>query len=431
MRFDCVAYFTVVSFFLSTLIDMVYSVVILLGNKDYKGYLLVPERIGQSAIIAIFFTVMYEMRIVKIKLECDEFYTYRRRLARQRCYWFGIYMFIAANLVLNIFNDSQELNILDLEPGTMQFNTSLVAIGLSLVMDPFLVIELYRYFCFFFQKKKESLTRQYGIFTCRQKAVVIFCISVFVFSGIVLLLDDLIELLLLCKVITELGIQERWYVATYVLYEVLILTNGIMFLYFFKHMTMYQLAKQGRTSHIKKKTGNLSPGKVTTAMRQSEFDSADSVYRVKQILEKSASSYNRSKLRGPSTVEAPLQTGTASNNAYTLRSEVEHRGFVGEDDDEDEVRRLPSDANEVGDDVSHTINTSLNGHSSHAQTIQYTAKNTNSKNGSNVSLMHQKLQQQHRLKHTDDSSSDQEEGKRPSDISDDREVYFDKLVNHQ
>lgn len=159
MRFDCVAYFTVVSFFLSTFIDMIYSLVILLGNNDYKNYLLIPERIGQSAIVAIFFTVMYEMRIVKIKLECDEFYSFKKRLARQRCYWFLIYILIATSLVLNIFNDAGTTDVIDVQPGSTEFTTRLIAIALSFIMDPFLVIELYRYFCFFFQKKKESLTR--------------------------------------------------------------------------------------------------------------------------------------------------------------------------------------------------------------------------------------------------------------------------------
>ena len=166
---------------------------------------------------------------------------------------------IVASLVLNIFNDLQTIDIINIQPGTTEFTTRLIAIALSFIMDPFLVIELYRYFCFFFQKKKESLTRQYGIFTCKQKTVVIFCIFVFVFSGIVLLLDDALELMLLCKLITEKGPQERWYVVMYIFYEVLILTNSIMFLYFFKHMTMFQLAKEGRTSHLKKKEGNLSP----------------------------------------------------------------------------------------------------------------------------------------------------------------------------
>lgn len=59
------------------------------------------------------------------------------------------------------------------------------------------------------------------------------------FSGIVLLLDDVLELMLLCKLIQEKGLQERWYVVMYIFYEVLILTNSIMFLYFFKHMTLF------------------------------------------------------------------------------------------------------------------------------------------------------------------------------------------------
>lgn len=164
-----------------------------------------------------------------------------------------IYLLIFANLVLTIKNESQTIDEINVEIWSADFNRRLIACALSFIMDPFLVIELYRYFCFFFQKKKESLTKQYGVFTCKQKALVIFCLAVFVFSGLVILLDDILELMLLCKLIKNKGPKERWYVVMYIFYEVLILTNSIMFLYFFKHMAMFQLAKRGGS--LKKRKG--------------------------------------------------------------------------------------------------------------------------------------------------------------------------------
>jgi hypothetical protein len=86
----------------------------------------------------------------------------------------------------------------------------------------------------------------------------------------------------------------------YVFYEILILTNSIMFLYFFKHMAIYQAAKMGDTSLKKKNKGCRKRGVKSTARegveqkRPSDFDSSESVFRVKRLLEKGSNTYTRS-----------------------------------------------------------------------------------------------------------------------------------------
>jgi hypothetical protein len=188
-----------------------------------------------------------------------------------------------------------------------------------------------------------------------------------VFSGIVLLFDDILEMLTLCKIIKEKGPKERWYVVMYVFYEILILTNSIMFLYFFKHMAMFKMKKSGTMKKKKKVQSkkNDNRGGAVDMKRPSDMESSESVFRVKRILEKGTSSYTR----GPKSIDvAPVITSVKSNFKYSMKSEVEYRNVAGYYDEDEVVRRVPTEEGNNDNDGrplnTNTFNTSLNGHNS-------------------------------------------------------------------
>lgn len=124
--------------------------------------------------------------------------------------------------------------------------------------------------------------------------------------------------------------------------------------------------------------------------RPSDFESSESIFRIKRILEKGTSSYTR----GPKSIDhthTGVPSSAVSNNAYSLNSEAEFRHMAGEEED-DVVRRITT---EEGDGEEHnlpTFGTSLNGHMSHS-VVGVTHSGTkvttsNSKGDSNVSMMH-------------------------------------------
>lgn len=160
-----------------------------------------------------------------------------------------------------------------------------------------------RYFCFFFQKKKESLTRQYGVFTTKQKILVILCILIFVLNGLILIASSVFLFLNILSAENNYiweRVKNFWY-------EILILNNGIIFLYLFKHLARFKIAKKNPAiaagSGRKKRK---RPGKGSMDTTSETFKSRyDSVSRVNRILEKGNSVYG--SRRGPKSID-PLSS---------------------------------------------------------------------------------------------------------------------------
>lgn len=65
---------------------------------------------------------------------------------------------------------------------------------ITFVTDQVLLVMLYVYFCFFFQRKKEALTKQYGVFTFKQKALVIWCLVLLVLNIVLVCLANIVDI---------------------------------------------------------------------------------------------------------------------------------------------------------------------------------------------------------------------------------------------
>jgi hypothetical protein len=98
---DGQAYFTMLAFFASTGVNLVYSVADMLITDNELLFLVeIPLKVGDFVIIAVFYKFVYEMRAVRLKLECEEYQEYRDRLRRQRIIWSLIYATLIINLAL-------------------------------------------------------------------------------------------------------------------------------------------------------------------------------------------------------------------------------------------------------------------------------------------------------------------------------------------
>ena len=73
---------------------------------------------------------------------------------------------------------------------------------------------LYIYFCYFFQKKKEALTRQYGVFTLKQKILVIWCLVLIILNIVLVFLSNVLEIV----TIFDNSVKDKFIIGKVVIY---------------------------------------------------------------------------------------------------------------------------------------------------------------------------------------------------------------------
>ena len=72
-RLDGQAYFTILAFLASTGVNLACSIYEI-ANGNNRNYLtIVSLMVAESVVIAVFYKVLYEMRVVRLKLECQEY----------------------------------------------------------------------------------------------------------------------------------------------------------------------------------------------------------------------------------------------------------------------------------------------------------------------------------------------------------------------
>ena len=61
-----------------------------------------PQKVEDFVIISVFYSFIYEMRLVWLKMTSDDLKTYTMRKVRQKKMWFAIYLTIGTTLGLEI-----------------------------------------------------------------------------------------------------------------------------------------------------------------------------------------------------------------------------------------------------------------------------------------------------------------------------------------
>jgi len=101
----------------------------------------------------------------------------------------SILFLISVNLFLSlvqILGDGQNKNL--------AYYIALTTKCITFVTDQVLLVMLYVYFCFFFQRKKQALTKKYGVFTFKQKALVIWCLVLLVLNIVLVFLANIVDI---------------------------------------------------------------------------------------------------------------------------------------------------------------------------------------------------------------------------------------------
>jgi hypothetical protein len=67
---------------------------------------------------------------------------------------------------------------------------------LSCLTDIPIIVMLWVYFGYFFQRKKEAYTKKYRVFSKKQKAIVIWVLVILIFNSVIFLTNNLVEFIL-------------------------------------------------------------------------------------------------------------------------------------------------------------------------------------------------------------------------------------------
>ena len=120
-RLDCQAYFTMMAFFGSIGVNLVYSIVSVTKMHDYLQMIKIPSTISDFVIVAVFYQFIYQLRIVRLRLECNSFPEFKRKLNWQRIIWFLIYGILSVNLILDIAEQTHSQDV-----WSLQYNIALL-----------------------------------------------------------------------------------------------------------------------------------------------------------------------------------------------------------------------------------------------------------------------------------------------------------------
>ena len=196
-------------------------------------------------IISVFYSFIYEMRLVWLKMTSDDLKTYTLRKQRQKKMWFAIYLTIGTTLGLEILmktwnSDKNEIY----QPWSFWFILNLLSHILSNLTDLPIIVMLWLYFGYFFQRKKEAYTKKYRVFSKKQKALVIWVLVILIFNSVIFLVSNVIEFLLVFPNLFPQPFSSLWSNGMYFVYYFLILNDGILILWMYKGFSKVK-AKNG------------------------------------------------------------------------------------------------------------------------------------------------------------------------------------------
>lgn len=104
-RFDGKVYLSIFGFLIGMGLNLGLCFSLLILDIPIESWKVVqlPQKVEDFVIITVFYSFIYEMRAVWLKMTCDDFTTYTKRKARQKLIWSTVYVTLAVTLALEIF----------------------------------------------------------------------------------------------------------------------------------------------------------------------------------------------------------------------------------------------------------------------------------------------------------------------------------------
>ena len=165
---------------------------------------------------------------------------------------------------------------------------------LSNLTDLPIIVMLWLYFGYFFQRKKEAYTKKYRVFSKKQKALVIWVLVILIFNSAIFLVSNVIEFLLVFPNLFPQPFSILWSNGMYFVYYFLILNDGILILWMYKGFSKVKAKKgqKGKPNEVKylksqKREANKRPSDLSSEGGLTQPNARfhqDSVLRLNMIL---------------------------------------------------------------------------------------------------------------------------------------------------
>jgi hypothetical protein len=202
----------------------------------------VPTAAAEFVIMAVFYYVIYELRLVQLKLECGSIMDFERKHRRTRCGFLLVVCVLSCNLLLESLAYALRTDNFDVL-WTVEFNIKLSSIIVSCVTDITLMGLLWVYLIYFFKKKKQMLRRQRKQFESKEKWVIIWLFLVIASNTVNICMDNMVDMVFhFIDMWTEF--EMYWKIFTYFWFDLLVLTNGLTMLFLYRHMAILTLQQE-------------------------------------------------------------------------------------------------------------------------------------------------------------------------------------------
>lgn len=110
---DKSAYLTILVFFVAELCSLILYIVNAFGDESTGG---MPDLLAQSALYAVLLFYAYQMKVVKLKITCEDHTQFYKQLKRVQWVWGFFYFLLGLSLSLEI-NESTKINKANGETG--------------------------------------------------------------------------------------------------------------------------------------------------------------------------------------------------------------------------------------------------------------------------------------------------------------------------
>lgn len=159
---------------------------ILTVDQADPKFIRVPGKVAEFVIAGVFYYFLFELHLVKLKLESSSLEQFLSKLKRARILLWSMLTVILLTFSLDALID--ELYQVQAEAPDGTLNTSFIidqtGFIFTVIIDSTMVYLLWAYFIYFFKKKKNFLSKQGGQFTFNEKVFILLTAGILVFNSL-------------------------------------------------------------------------------------------------------------------------------------------------------------------------------------------------------------------------------------------------------
>lgn len=250
-------YATISVFLLTELASLIIYIINVTTQSKSKSQIgPIADIILQQVLYGMLFYYAYQMKVVQIKLESEDYYINQKQLSRAKNHWIFYYSLLIITLAMDIFEKlNLRLNANDIKMRVLTVSSTFLSLSLFVILA-YLQWSLFMYFI---EKKKQRLLFKTQMlqqlvldlspdeaklvkiptgYNSKTKFAITVILSVLIVNSANLLIQIVVQILITINVFKrEESCVFEWYTVICIFWvDILILTNGLCFLLLFKNI---------------------------------------------------------------------------------------------------------------------------------------------------------------------------------------------------